>query len=108
MGTQKVGTTAADLLSGIDAALVDRNRTGDGHCIDVSMVESTTRFMTPRIVPYLGSGEVPHRSPLDWVTTASGAGSGPRSVRRRRARKCATRAIPCDASYVRKPPDTDL
>jgi len=65
---QKVGTPAADLLSGADAAmavlaaLIDRNRTGRGHCIDVSMVESMTRFMTPRIVPYLGSGEVPRRS----------------------------------------------
>jgi len=65
---QKVGTPAADLLSGADAALavlaalVDRNRTGEGHSIDVSMVESMTRFMTPRIVPYLGSGEVPRRS----------------------------------------------
>ena len=65
---QKVGTPAADLLSGTDAALavlaalIDRNRTGRGHCIDVSMIESMTRFMTPRIVPYLGSGEVPRRS----------------------------------------------
>ncbi|WP_175839142.1 CaiB/BaiF CoA transferase family protein [Burkholderia anthina] len=65
---QKIGTPAADLLAGSDAALavlaalVDRNRTGQGHCIDVSMIESMTRFMTPRIVPYLGSGEVPRRS----------------------------------------------
>ncbi|WP_250495119.1 CoA transferase [Caballeronia sp. GAWG1-1] len=65
---QKVGTPAADLLSGTDAALavlaalIDRNRTGLGHCIDVSMIESMTRFMTPRIVPYLGSGELPRRS----------------------------------------------
>jgi len=65
---QKVGTPAADLLSGSDAALailaaiVDRNRTGEGHRIDISMVESMTRFMTPRIVPYLGSGDVPGRS----------------------------------------------
>jgi crotonobetainyl-CoA:carnitine CoA-transferase CaiB-like acyl-CoA transferase len=65
---QKVGTPAADLLSGTDAALavlaalIDRNRTGQGHCIDVSMIESMTRFMTPRIVPYLGSGELPRRS----------------------------------------------
>ncbi|GJH27030.1 CaiB/BaiF CoA-transferase family protein [Caballeronia novacaledonica] len=65
---QKVGTPAADLLSGADAALavlaalIDRNRTGQGHCIDVSMIESMTRFMTPRIVPYLGSGELPRRS----------------------------------------------
>ncbi|WP_179403715.1 CaiB/BaiF CoA transferase family protein [Burkholderia guangdongensis] len=67
-GPQKIGTPAADLLAGSDAALavlaalVDRNRTGQGHCIDVSMIESMTRFMTPRIVPYLGSGDVPRRS----------------------------------------------
>lgn len=65
---QKVGTPAADLLSGSDAAmatmaaLIDRNRTGQGHEIDIAMVESMTRFMTPRIIPYLGSGELPRRS----------------------------------------------
>ncbi|HYD94532.1 MAG TPA: CoA transferase [Noviherbaspirillum sp.] len=65
---QKVGTPAADLLSGSDAALaamaalIARNRTGRGHEIDIAMVESMTRFMTPRIIPYLGSGEVPRRS----------------------------------------------
>ena len=41
------------------AALFDRGRTGRGHAIDVSMVDSMTRFMAPRIVPYLGSGDVP-------------------------------------------------
>ncbi|MBC7379016.1 MAG: CoA transferase [Burkholderiaceae bacterium] len=65
---QKVGTPAADLLSGTDAslavtaALFHRHRTGVGQDIDVSMVESMTRFMTPRIVTYLGSGELPRRS----------------------------------------------
>lgn len=67
-GPQKVGTPAADLLAGTDAAmaclaaLVDRQRTGKGHLIDVSLVESMTRFMTPRITSYLGTGEVPRRS----------------------------------------------
>lgn len=67
-GPQKVGTPAADLLAGSDAALatlaalVGRGQTGIGQAIDVSMVESMTRFMTPRIVPYLGSGDVPARS----------------------------------------------
>jgi crotonobetainyl-CoA:carnitine CoA-transferase CaiB-like acyl-CoA transferase len=67
-GPQKVGTPAADLLAGADAALaamaalIGRNRTGKGQQIDVSMVESMTRFMTPRIIPYLGSGELPRRS----------------------------------------------
>ncbi len=65
---QKVGTPAADLLAGHDlalavsAALVRKARTGVGAVIDVSMVESMTRFMTPRLVSYLGSGEVPRRS----------------------------------------------
>lgn len=65
---QKVGTPAADLLAGHDlalavaAALVRKGRTGQGAVIDISMVESMTRFMVPRIVSYLGSGEVPVRS----------------------------------------------
>ena len=65
---QKVGTPAADLIAGMDsamivlAALFDRSRTGRGHVLDISMVDSMTRFMSPRIVPYLGSGSVPRRS----------------------------------------------
>jgi crotonobetainyl-CoA:carnitine CoA-transferase CaiB-like acyl-CoA transferase len=65
---QKVGTPAADLIAGMDsamivlAALLDRSRTGRGHVLDISMVDSMTRFMSPRIVPYLGSGSVPRRS----------------------------------------------
>ena len=65
---QKVGTPAADLISGMDAAmatlgaLFDRAKTGRGHQIDIAMVDSMTRFMAPRIVPYLGTGEVPQRT----------------------------------------------
>lgn len=65
---QKVGTPAADLLAGADAAMgtlaaiIARARTGRGRAIDVSMVESMTRFMTPRLISYLGSGELPRRS----------------------------------------------
>ena len=65
---QKVGTPAADLIAGMDAAyaavaaLFDRSRTGRGHKIDVAMIDSMTRFMAPRIVPFLGSGEVPKRT----------------------------------------------
>lgn len=44
------------------AALFDRARTGKGHVIDVALVESMARFLTPRIASYLGSGEVPTRS----------------------------------------------
>lgn len=65
---QKVGTPAADLLAGSDAALAilaalhRRAMTGEGATLDVSLTESMIRFMSPRIVPYLGSGEVPRRS----------------------------------------------
>lgn len=69
---QKVGGPAADLIAGMDAAyatlaaLFDRQRSGNehkrGHKIDIAMIDSMTRFMSPRIVPYLGSGTVPHRS----------------------------------------------
>ena len=65
---QKVGTPAADLIAGMDAAyaalaaLFDRSRTGRGHKVDIAMVDSMTRFMAPRIVPYLGSGEIPKRT----------------------------------------------
>jgi crotonobetainyl-CoA:carnitine CoA-transferase CaiB-like acyl-CoA transferase len=65
---QKIGTAAADLLAGMDAAfavvaaLFDRNRSGRGHQIDVSLAESMTRFMTPKLASYLGSGELQRRS----------------------------------------------
>lgn len=65
---QKVGTPAADMLAGQDAAmaaiaaLFRRQRTGQGAQIDISMVETMTRFMTPRLMPHLGSGEVMRRS----------------------------------------------
>ncbi len=67
-GPQKVGTPAADLLAGSDAALgclaalLDRRAIGAGHVVEISLVESMTRFMTPRIISYLGSGDVPKRS----------------------------------------------
>jgi crotonobetainyl-CoA:carnitine CoA-transferase CaiB-like acyl-CoA transferase len=65
---QKVGTPAADMLAGHDAAmatlaaLLRRERDGQGCDIDVSMVESMSRFMAPRLMPHLGSGEVYRRS----------------------------------------------
>ena len=65
---QKVGTPAADLIAGMDAAyaalaaLFDRSRSGRGHRIDIAMIDSMTRFMAPRIVPYLGTGDVPQRT----------------------------------------------
>jgi crotonobetainyl-CoA:carnitine CoA-transferase CaiB-like acyl-CoA transferase len=65
---QKVGTPAADLLAGEDAAMaamaaiIRKQRSGQGCQIDISMVESMTRFMGPRLLPFLGSGELSRRS----------------------------------------------
>ena len=65
---QKVGAPAADMLAGQDAAfatlaaLFARRAGGPGRVVDVALVDSMTRFLTCRIVPYLGSGEVPTRS----------------------------------------------
>ncbi len=65
---QKVGAPAADMLAGQDAAmsamaaLFERARTGKGKKIDVSLVQSMTRFLACRISPYLGANEVPKRS----------------------------------------------
>jgi crotonobetainyl-CoA:carnitine CoA-transferase CaiB-like acyl-CoA transferase len=65
---QKVGAPAADMLAGQDAAmatmaaLFDRQRSGKGRKIDISMIESMTRFLSCRISCYMGSGEVPRRS----------------------------------------------
>ncbi len=65
---QKIGTPAADMLAGMDAALAvaaalyRRREDGKGCAIDISMVESMTRFMSPRLVSFMGSGELPRRS----------------------------------------------
>lgn len=65
---QKVGTPAADLLAGQDlamavlAAYIARQRTGKGCEIDISMQSTMTRFMGPRLLSYLSSGELPRRS----------------------------------------------
>jgi crotonobetainyl-CoA:carnitine CoA-transferase CaiB-like acyl-CoA transferase len=65
---QKVGTPAADLLAGMDAAfaivaaLYDRRVFGRGHRLDISLAESMTRFMTPKLASYLGSGDLQRRS----------------------------------------------
>ena len=60
---QKIGTPAADMLAGQDgalavvAALLRKTRNGTGARIDVTLTESMTRFMAPRLSPHLGSGE---------------------------------------------------
>jgi crotonobetainyl-CoA:carnitine CoA-transferase CaiB-like acyl-CoA transferase len=65
---QKIGAPAADMLAGQDAAmaaiaaLFARQRSGQGASIDIALVDSMTRFLACRLVPWLGSGEVPRRS----------------------------------------------
>lgn len=65
---QKIGTPAADLLAGNDAAmaciaaLFDTGRNGRGHFVDISLIDSMTRLMSPRIMTYLGSGVIPRRT----------------------------------------------
>jgi crotonobetainyl-CoA:carnitine CoA-transferase CaiB-like acyl-CoA transferase len=65
---QKIGAPAADLLAGMDAAmgvvsaLFDRTRTGKGHLVDVALVDSMVKFVSSRLVSYMGSGELATRS----------------------------------------------
>src|ERR1019366_3215625 len=65
---QKIGALDADMLAGQDAALgglsplYGRTPSGIGHVIYISIVNSMTGFLACRIVPYLGSGEIPRRS----------------------------------------------
>jgi crotonobetainyl-CoA:carnitine CoA-transferase CaiB-like acyl-CoA transferase len=67
-GPQKVGAPAADMLAGSDAAyatvaaLFARQRDSLGRVVDIALVDSMTRFLACRIIPYLGTGEVPRRS----------------------------------------------
>lgn len=51
-----------DAAFAIACALHERKTSGKGCRIDISMIESMTRFLAPRIVPYLGSGDVPKRT----------------------------------------------
>ena len=44
------------------AALFARQRDGRGRVVDIALVDSMTQFLACRILPYLGSGEVPRRS----------------------------------------------
>jgi itaconate CoA-transferase len=63
----KVGVSIADISSGlyayssILAALLNRERTGRGERIDISMLECLTEWMTPALYVYQGTGVVPAR-----------------------------------------------
>jgi crotonobetainyl-CoA:carnitine CoA-transferase CaiB-like acyl-CoA transferase len=63
----KVGISVADIASGlyayssILAALYDRDRTGRGQRIDISMLECLTEWMTPPLYVWQGTGAIPAR-----------------------------------------------
>jgi len=66
----KVGISIADIASGlygyssILAALLNREKTGRGERIDISMFECLTEWAMPPINVYFGSGKIPARAGL--------------------------------------------
>lgn len=62
---QKVGTAAGDILAAhhacfaIAACLYRRQTSGRGEFIDVCLLDSIVSFVTPRIVSFLATGELP-------------------------------------------------
>ena len=63
----RVGFPIVDTLTGQTAAvailgaLLQRGRTGEGACIDVSMLDATLAFMTSALTPYLVTGSTMKR-----------------------------------------------
>jgi CoA:oxalate CoA-transferase len=82
----RVGTSIGDIaaglftLAGINAALVHRERTGEGTMVDVSMLDSQVAILENAIARYTATGEVPgpigsrHPSitPFEAYATADG------------------------------------
>jgi len=66
-GPQKVGVAVADLmtgmyaLSGIQAALLYREQTGEGQHIDISLFDTQLAWLANQAQNYLVGGEVPQR-----------------------------------------------
>ncbi|MFN8573145.1 MAG: CaiB/BaiF CoA-transferase family protein [Gemmatimonadaceae bacterium] len=66
----KVGVSVADIASGlyayssILAALRNRDRTGRGDRIDISMLECLVEWVTPQLYVQLGTGSAPRRAGL--------------------------------------------
>ena len=64
----KVGVSIADIggghyaYSSILAALLNRNKTGRGERIDISMLECMTEWMMPPLNVFLGTGRAPKRA----------------------------------------------
>jgi crotonobetainyl-CoA:carnitine CoA-transferase CaiB-like acyl-CoA transferase len=72
----RVGVSMVDQGTGvwaalsIVAALLERERTGEGRTIDVSLFETALALLSYQIVGYLGSGEVPGRHGTAFASIA--------------------------------------
>jgi crotonobetainyl-CoA:carnitine CoA-transferase CaiB-like acyl-CoA transferase len=66
-GPQKVGVAVADLMCGmyavsaILAALYERDRSGRGQCVDLSLLDTQVAWLANQNLNYLVTGEPPHR-----------------------------------------------
>jgi itaconate CoA-transferase len=66
----KVGVSMADIAAGlyayssILAALIQRQRTRRGECIDISMLECLTEWVSPPLYVWQGTGAIPMRAGL--------------------------------------------
>jgi len=64
---QKAGVPIADILTGMDAtnaimaALIHRDRTGEGQCIDMALLDTQIAVMANVASAYLCSGAIPQR-----------------------------------------------
>ncbi|MBC7247118.1 MAG: CoA transferase [Actinobacteria bacterium] len=57
-------TSALNAVIGIQAALLARERTGEGQLVDISMLDCVVALMHNSVGPYLETGEVPTMNPL--------------------------------------------
>ncbi|MCK5744895.1 MAG: CoA transferase, partial [Oricola sp.] len=64
---QKIGVAFADIFTGlygviaVQAALAERDRTGEGRHVDMALLDSMTGVLANQAMNYLASGVAPHR-----------------------------------------------
>ncbi|MAZ18101.1 MAG: CoA transferase [Ahrensia sp.] len=83
---QKIGVAFADIFTGlygviaVQAALAERDRTGEGKHVDMALLDSMTGVLANQAMNYLASGVAPHRlgnahpniAPYQTFRTANG------------------------------------
>ncbi|WP_370320494.1 CaiB/BaiF CoA transferase family protein [Oricola sp.] len=83
---QKIGVAFADIFTGlygviaVQAALAERDRTGEGRHVDMALLDSMTGVLANQAMNYLASGVAPHRlgnahpniAPYQTFRTANG------------------------------------